>query len=148
MQVQQHSTTKYFIPYTRRSSVEFCQKIKSFNYEFCLNLRKTCFKAKQHLDSKITNFQFQLDIRLKMVFMSAVFGTFFLSLFSLICFLFFWFLFLLIIMNQPFYQFHITDYGRPLRKSPSLHSRKSTPTKPPWPKHILFATSVQIFRFL
>ena len=43
-----------------------------------------------------------------------------------------------------------TDYGRPVRKSPSLHGRKSTPT-PKFlvrPKHILSATSAQIFRFL
>ncbi len=40
-----------------------------------------------------------------------------------------------------------TDYGRPVRKSPSLHVRKSTST-PKFFRYILSATSAQIFRFL
>ena len=31
-------------------------------------------------------------------------------------------------MYKPYVHTFITDYGRPVRKSPSLHGRKSTPT--------------------
>ena len=44
-----------------------------------------------------------------------------------------------------------TDYGHLVKKSPSLHCRKSTlplPNFQVWLKHIFSATSAQIFRFL
>ena len=43
-----------------------------------------------------------------------------------------------------------TDYGRPVRKSPSLHGRKSNsiPNLLVRLKHILSATSAQFFRFV
>ena len=59
-----------------------------------------------------------------------------------------------VLMNHNTWKNHMlwfTDYGRPVRKSSSLHSPKPTPTpKIFWvrPKHILSATLAQIFRFL
>ena len=59
-----------------------------------------------------------------------------------------------VLMNHNTWKNHMlwfTDYGRPVRKSSSLHSPKPTPApKIFWvrPKHILSATLAQIFRFL
>ena len=59
-----------------------------------------------------------------------------------------------VLMNHNTWKNHMlwfTDYGRPVRKSSSLHSTKPTPApKIFWvrPKHILSATLAQIFRFL